>query len=378
MLLRRELATALITISALCSQVGISVNLLSQTTALLQPPVGSTLSVARTLSLGEAAQTVKLEIDDPEMKYQNGFFISADKHGRVRIRTKDGDSREILLRPEAKNVLEGMTALHDAAVYRDGSIVASFTYMMSHDNRRYYSLIHYDPAGNFLEQMDLGISTAHKICIAEDQSIWALSSDAELGHDVYRPSEGVLRNYKFGAGLQQAVAPRSSFPRESNRYAFVNSAIDCSGKSVHALTGDGQWIEFIPGGDAVIMKVESPNRSEFGDSWLLSGFAYLDTGHAYGVVKSEPGSSFKRMLAQLIPSKDGETLHWIELPPDKVLPINSQLSDKAPRSGDGATQLVTITNIMGVDHENGEQLVYRISTDETVLWSTPVFKSAGN
>jgi hypothetical protein len=37
---------------------------------------------------------------------------------------------------------------------------------------------------------------------------------------------------------------------------------------------------------------------------------------------------------------------------------------------------IAATTVLGADHENGEQLVYRTSKDESVLWSKPLFGSA--
>jgi hypothetical protein len=57
----------------------------------------------------------------------------------------------------------------------------------------------------------------------------------------------VLRNYTTSAGPQKAVAPRSQFAEDSRNSFALNSAIDCS-KDVHALMGDGQWLEYTADG----------------------------------------------------------------------------------------------------------------------------------
>ena len=106
----------------------------------------------------------------------------------------------------------------DAAILKDGSIVASWIYFLPHDDRRYFNLVHYDKMGNYLGQIDLGKWRAAKICIADDKSIWTLSGDEEFGHPVYSPDQGVLRNYKFGSGLLRAVVPRSNFRQEAQNF----------------------------------------------------------------------------------------------------------------------------------------------------------------
>jgi len=260
--------------------------------------------------------------------------------------------------------------MHDVAILKDGSIVAAWIYAMPHDSHNYFNLVHYDRSGTPLERIDLGKWRATRICIADDKSVWTLSGEDESGNALSSPDEGVLRNYKFGSGLLRAVVPRSNFgPEAQNSYSLGHVAIDCSGDKVHALTNDGQWIEYTPGASFTITKIESFSYSTFGDLWRLNGFAYLD-GHAYAVVHSVPGSPLRSMFAELHPSADGKTLRWVEVPPDRTLPANKQPSDP-----DGAKQLIMVTGVLGADHEDGEQLVYRTTKDETILWSKPLFGS---
>jgi hypothetical protein len=336
-------------------------------------------SIAPTLPLGEPIRTAKLESDDPDTKYQNGFFFNFKGLGHILIRDKDGhiigDSN---LRPlETSKVLNNIPHMHDAAVFKDGSVVASWIYTLPHDPNSHFNLVHYDRSGNILEQIDLGRWRALAVCIADDKSIWTLSGEEEMGHSLYSPGEGVLRNYKFGSGLLRAVVPRSNFAQDwTNAYATgVHAAIDCSGNKIHVLSGDGQWIEYTPGADFTITPVESFSHATYGDFWRMIGFAYLDNGHAYAVIHSVPGDPFRRMLAELLPSPDGKTLRWVEVPPDKILPANNQSPDQ---SADHPKEPVAITGILGVDHEGGEQLVYRTSKDETILWSKPLFGSSGS
>jgi hypothetical protein len=341
------------------------------------PPAARQLApIAPTISLGEPIRTAKLESDDPEIKYVNGFFIDSQHLGHIRIRDKDGHlTGDFNLRPQEKDIVAPLSGIPDAAILKDGSIVASWFYMLPHDNRNYIKLVHYDPAGNFLEDIDLGQWRAYKICVADDNSVWTLSEEEGLpGRPADSSDEGVLRNYKFGSGLVRAVVPRSNFPKEDNNaYAFFKSAIDCSGDKVHALTGDSQWIEYTPGKDFTITRIDEDSRSDFGLNWNLSGFAYLDNGHAYATIHSGPGDPFRRMLAELLPSKDGKTLQWGEVPPEKTLPVNSLAPDAATPPGTAPKKPVAVTVVLGADHENGEQLVYRTSKDEIVLWSKPLF-----
>jgi hypothetical protein len=352
-----------------------STRLVAQTDAT---PASQLARIAPTFSLGEPIRSTKLESDDPEIKYENGFFFNFDKtNGHILIRDKDGHlTGDFNLRPLETSRVFGNIMMHDAAIFRDGSIVASWLYRLPHDERQYFNLVHYDPSGKFLEQIDLGKWQAFRICIADDKSIWTLSGEQEFALPVYSPEEGVLRNYKFGSGLVRTAVPRSNFSQYDNdSYGFFRTAIDCSGDKVHALTGDGQWIEYTPGADFTITKIDEVSRSAFGGYWKLSGFAYLDNGHAYAVIHSGAGDPFKRILAELLPSKDGKSLHWAEIP-EKALPANNQPPDAVTPPGTVPKEPIAVTTVLGADHENGEQLVYRTSKDESVLWSKPLFGSA--
>jgi hypothetical protein len=133
---------------------------------LAQSP--TTVPIAPTSSLGEPTRTAKLESDDPEMRYQNGFFFTADQHGRVHIFDKDGHLKaDLTLRPQEENPVS--SAMDNVALFEDGSIVAGWFYLPPGERRDYISLIHYDPAGNFIEQIDLGEWRAEKVCIADDK-----------------------------------------------------------------------------------------------------------------------------------------------------------------------------------------------------------------
>jgi hypothetical protein len=177
------------------------------TTRAHQPaPAPQTTAIAPTHSLGEPARTAKLEADNSDIIYQNGFFIDADPNGHIIIRNQDGRiTGDFNLRPQEPRLV--LKSIHDVAVFKDGSIVASWIYMLPHDDHRYFALVHYDLAGDFLEQIDLGQWRALRVCIADDKSIWTLSAEEELGHPVYSPEEGVLRNYKFGSRLVRRRRP---------------------------------------------------------------------------------------------------------------------------------------------------------------------------
>jgi hypothetical protein len=359
------------------------------TTPAQQPPAAvQTISITPTLSLGDPLRATKLEADDPEIIYRDGFFISFDGPGRVRIRDKDGRlTSDFVLRPQEKETATALRSLHDIAVFQDGSIVASWVYMLPHDGRRYLSLVHYGSQGNFLESIDLGQWRALKVCIAGDKSIWTLSSEEWFGRPVYSPAEGVLRNYKFGTGLVRAVVPRSNFQPDNTStfpsYQGPHAAIDCSGDKIHALTGDGQWIEYTPGADFTITPIEPFSHSTFGDFWQLTGFAFLDSCHAYAVIHSVPGDPFRRMFAELFPSPDGKTLHWVELRPG-TLPADNHPSPTPHPPGQSTDQSpdqptsqpkepIAVTGLLGADHGDGEQLLYRTSKDDSILWSKPLF-----
>jgi hypothetical protein len=339
--------------------------------------------ITPTLSLGDPTRSVTLESDDPETTYQGGLFITANWRGQVRIRAKDGHiASDLNLSPlETQKFLS--PAMHDVAVFKDGSIVASWVYLLPHDSRRYFYLIHYDPAGKSLEQIDLGKWRALKLCIAEDRSIWTLSGEEELGHPIYSPDEGVLRNYKFGSGLVRDVVPRATFPQDNNNaYSVGRTAIDCSGGKIHVLTGDSHWIEYTPGSDFTITPIEPFSHATFGDYWQMVGFACLHDGHAYAVIHSVPGDPFRRYLAELLPTKDGKSLQWVEVP-DKTLPANNHptnptiapTTDTTTPPADTPKEPIAVTAVLGADHADGEQLVYRTSANDSILISKPSFAS---
>jgi hypothetical protein len=79
------------------------------------------------------------------------------------------------------------------------------------------------------------------------------------------------------------------------------------------------------------------------------------------------------MLAELLPSKDGKSLHWAEIQPDKTLPANNKPPDAATPPGTAPKEPIAVTTVLGADHTDGAQLVYRTSADESVLWSKPLF-----
>jgi hypothetical protein len=252
--------------------------------------------------------------------------------------------------------------------------------MLPHDSRsgRYFYLVHYDQAGNFIDQIDLGKWRATKICVADDKSVWTLSGEEDYGHSVYSPDEGVLRNYRFGEGLVSAVVPRSNFRQEfQNFYAAGHVAIDCSGDKVHALTNDGKWIEYAPGADFTITPIEPFSHSTYDDYWRMIGFAHLSGGQTYAVIHSVPGDPFRRMLAELLPSADGKALRWVEVPSEKSLAANNQPSDPT-HPPDKPKEPIVVTGVLGADHEDGEQLVYRTSKGETILWSKPLLGTSGS
>jgi len=365
-----------IAIAALLLHTSASTHFVAQTDA---KPASQLAPIAPIISLGEPIRTVKLDSDDPEIKYENGFFFNTGVHGHILIRDKDGHlTGDFNLRPQEKDTAGSILGIDAVAIYKDGSIVASWLYTLPHDDRQYLSLVHYDKSGKFLEEIDLGKWRANRICIADDKSIWTLSGEQVLARPVYSPDDGVLRNYKFGSGLVRAAVPRSNFPQDDNNaYSFYRSAIDCSGDKVHALTGEGQWIEYTPGADFTITKMEPFSHSTFGDYWQLTGFTYLSSGHAYATIHSVPGDPFRRMLAELLPSKDGKMLQWVEVPPEKTLPANTQPSDAATPPGTAPKEPIAVTVVLGADHEDGEQLVYRTSTDESISWSKPLFGSSG-
>ena len=65
-----------------------STHVVAQTDAT-PPPASQLAPIAPTISLGEPTRTTKLESDDPEIQYENGFFFNFDKtNGHILIRDK--------------------------------------------------------------------------------------------------------------------------------------------------------------------------------------------------------------------------------------------------------------------------------------------------
>jgi hypothetical protein len=330
--------------------------------------------IGPTLTLGQQAREANLESDDPETKYQNGFFVNGELNGHVRVWDKDG-------RPVGNFTirLRGWQGLVDTTVLKDGSVVASFVNMVPNDDRRYYSLVHYNSTGSFLEKLDLGLWRATAICAADDQTIWALSVKQEYGVDLYSPEEGVLRNYKFGSGLQRAVVPRSTFPNDDGHpYAQGRVGISCSSTGIHVLTADNRWIEYVPGRDFSIKEIEQLDTSMVGGRWRLAGFAYLDAGRAYVMIHSEPGDPFRRFLAELLPTTDGAKLRWVEVPSGGSPLVNAQRSDVSASQSAKSNQQIVVKDLFGADHDSGDSLVYRLSSGNSALWSEPSFANRGN
>jgi hypothetical protein len=344
------------------------------------PPVSPS---ARTLSLGEPIQTSKLERSDADMRYENGFFFNIHDGNRVLISDREGHTlNEIALSPNATTGEEfTLLGIDDLVIAPDGTIIASLTYMRPHDSRRYFRLIHYSAAGSQFEAIDLGPWRALRLCFADDKTIWTLSDKQEHGHSIYSADDNILRNYKFGDGLRQEAVPRSTFPHnDTNASWTVNSALDCSGASVHSLiggysAGPAQWVSYTPGSGFTVMRVNNIDDSTFGSSWHLTGFAYLPKGRAYGFITSGTGSSYRRMLAELIPAaKDGMTLEWREIFPDPELLPSPQSTPEADRSRVQPTKFsAVVTGLYGVDRQVDSALVYRIGSTDVITWSVPLF-----
>jgi hypothetical protein len=318
-------------------------------------------------------------LDIGNTTYKNGFFIAKKGVNEVSVSDKDGHGNGfVTLPPPDENAFLLSEFINDFAVFKDGGIVASWSYMLPHEVKRYFYLSRYDAAGKPIDQIDLGPWHASKICIAQDNSIWALSSQNVDGQAVYSPNEGVLRNYKFGAGFIRAAVPRANFAQDGEAYASrdtIDAAIDCSGNKVHALTGDGQWIAYTPGGDFTITRVKPLSQ------YAIFHFAYLDDNHIYGFMKSAPGYSVPSMLAELLPAKDSKSLEWVQIPLDRLLPADQMVSEP---TDDPNKAPPLVTNMLGADHENGEHLVYQVSRDpdrqtpsnSILFWSKPLFASA--
>jgi hypothetical protein len=216
--------------------------------------------------------------------------------------------------------------------------------------------------------MDLGAWRAVKICSAGDGSIWTLSGKERMGFAVYSPDEGVLRNYKISAGLQKAEFPRSQSADKTRNSFFNNGAIDCS-DGVHALTGDGQWLEYASDGTLTALPLDDagPDRSDRFP--MLRGFAYLRTGRVYGPLDDGLRDDTQRRLVELIPSADGLTLHWSQiippLPEKKAAAVTGQTTQPTHQ---------TVTSLLGADHGDREQLVYRTSAETAIVWAQPALQ----
>jgi hypothetical protein len=327
--------------------------------------------VAKTVSLGEVRQSVETVADVSEMKYENGYFVGLTDTGGVKVLDKDGRTiASFKPRPEIKDFAGEFVNLEpmDVAAAADGCIVVSVVFMLPKDARRYFYLLKYDKEGNYVEQTDLGSWRALKICAAADGSIWTLSGEERLGHAVYSPGEGVLRNYKTSAGLQKAVAPRSQFADDKRNSFMTNSAIDCS-NGVHALTGDGQWLEYTRDGTLTTLRMDDAEPSRADRLPKLRGFAYLETGHVYGLLDDGSREATLRRFVELLPSADGLTLHWsaIALPHPK--------SDVSAAFGESTPSPVqAVTYLLGADHSDGEQIVYRTSAGSAIVWTQPVLQ----
>ena len=308
-----------------CSRTLLLLALASTGAALGQTPA-SVPPIAPTAPLGEPDHTAHLESDAPEMRYQHGLFVAVKYDGTVSIRDKDGHlTNTLTLPPPEKNTLLS-PSIADWAIFKDGSIVASWAYMMPHDMTVLF-LFHYDPAGAFLDKIDLGKWRASRICIAADNSVWTLSGEEEGGHALYSPDPRGIAQLQVGRDLQAGFTLQLS-AGVPKLLPNGNVAIDCSGDKIHALTDDGQWIEYTPGGDFTITKVERLSHTE-ADYYKLSGFAYLDENHIYGFMESRPGKELPNVFAELLPAADGKGLQWVEIP-DKALPANNHPPESKP------------------------------------------------
>jgi hypothetical protein len=339
----------------------------------LADPASHIKPVATTLSLGHLTHSIEPVADASEMKYENGYFVGLTSNGSVQVLDKEGRATASFLpRPQLEQPPREFQLLstNDVTVALDGSITVSIIYMLPKDARRYFYLLKFDKTGNFVEQLDLGSWRAMRICSAQDGSVWTLSGEERLGFAVYSPDEGVLRNYKTSSGLQKAVAPRSRFP-EDNRNSFAqNAAIDCSGEGVHALTSDGQWLDYARDGKLTITQVDSAGPLRADGPPRLRGFAYLPTGHAYVVVDFGSHDSSLRRLFELLPSANGLTLHWSE-----VLPAQRKNQSLFSSDEKASNEGHVVTHLLGADHSDGDQLVYILSGASTIHWSRPTLSS---
>jgi hypothetical protein len=328
--------------------------------------------VAKTVSLSEVRHPVETVADVPEMKYENGYFVGLADTGAVTVLDKEGrTTANFKPRPEIKDFAGEFVNLqaHDVTAAADGSsVVVSVVFMLPKDARRYFYLLKYDKEGNFVEQTDLGAWRATRICSAEDGSIWTLSGEERLGRSVYSPGEGVLRNYKTSAGLQKAVAPRSQFAEDSRNSFANNSAIDCS-NGVHALTGNGQWLDYTSDGTLTAVPLDDAGPDRADRFPKLRGFAYLETGHVYGLFDDGSRDATLRRFVALLPSADGLTLHW------SAIALQHPKSDVSAALGESTpSPAQTVTYLLGADHSDGEQIVRRTSAGSAIVWAQPVLQ----
>ena len=122
-------------IAALLLISSASTHVVAQTDATPAPQLAP---IAPTISLGEPIHTAKFESDDPEIRYENGFFIGAEGNGHILVRDKDGhltgdfnlSPLENGTEPPLTDTIPPLLALHDVAVFKDGSIVASWIDML--------------------------------------------------------------------------------------------------------------------------------------------------------------------------------------------------------------------------------------------------------
>jgi hypothetical protein len=99
----------------------------------------------------------------------------------------------------------------------------------------------------------------------------------------------------------------------------------------------------------------------------LGGGACLETGPVYGLLGSRDANL--RRFVELLPAADGLTLHWsaIALPHPKS-EVSAALGESAPSPAQ------TVTYLLGADHRDGEQIVYRTSAGSAIVWAQSVLQ----